>query len=104
MTALDALYFSVETVATVGYGDFTFVDQSPWLRWWAILLMLAGITTIALLMAFLADLAAWFLQVIADLANGSALVSVLPLAPGEDDLMPVLMAGSASDILLTAPA
>ncbi len=27
MSALDAMYFSVETVATVGYGDFNFIDQ-----------------------------------------------------------------------------
>lgn len=56
MSALDALYFSTETVATVGYGDFNFVDQDPWLRMWAIFLMLAGITTTAMLMAFLADM------------------------------------------------
>ena len=29
MSLLDALYFSTETVATVGYGDFNFIDQSP---------------------------------------------------------------------------
>jgi Trk K+ transport system NAD-binding subunit len=56
MSELDALYFSVETVATVGYGDFTFVDQQGWLRLWAIFLMIAGITSTAVLMAFLADL------------------------------------------------
>jgi Trk K+ transport system NAD-binding subunit len=55
MSALDALYFSVETVATVGYGDFNFVDQDWWLRLWAIFLMLAGITTTAVLMAYLAE-------------------------------------------------
>jgi Trk K+ transport system NAD-binding subunit len=55
MSALDALYFSVETVATVGYGDFNFVDQDWWLRVWAIFLMLSGITTTAVLMAYLAE-------------------------------------------------
>jgi Trk K+ transport system NAD-binding subunit len=56
MSLLDALYFSTETVATVGYGDFNFVEQAPWLRIWAIFLMIAGITTTAMLMAFLADM------------------------------------------------
>ncbi len=56
MSLLDALYFSTETVATVGYGDFNFIDQSPWLRMWAIFLMAAGVTTIAMMMAFLSDM------------------------------------------------
>ena len=56
MSLLDALYFSTETVATVGYGDFNFIDQSPLLRLWAIFLMAAGVTTIAMLMAFLSDM------------------------------------------------
>ena len=32
MTWVDALYFSTETIATVGYGDFNFSDQPTWLR------------------------------------------------------------------------
>ena len=56
MNLLDAWYFSTETVATVGYGDFSFVDQAPWLRVWAIFLMCAGITCTAVLMAFLTDM------------------------------------------------
>lgn len=56
MSLLDALYFSVETVATVGYGDFTFIGQVPWLRFYAIFLMIAGITSTAVLMSFLTDL------------------------------------------------
>jgi Trk K+ transport system NAD-binding subunit len=56
MSMLDALYFSTETVATVGYGDFNFIDQSPWLRMWAIFLMAAGVTTIAMMMALLSDM------------------------------------------------
>jgi Trk K+ transport system NAD-binding subunit len=55
MSVLDALYFSVETVATVGFGDFSFATQNPELRIWAIFLMLAGITTTAVLMAYVAD-------------------------------------------------
>jgi Trk K+ transport system NAD-binding subunit len=56
MSMLDALYFSTETVATVGYGDFNFVEQAPWLRFWAIFMMLAGITCTAVVMAFLAEM------------------------------------------------
>jgi Trk K+ transport system NAD-binding subunit len=55
MSPLDALYFSVETVATVGFGDFSFAQQGPALRIWAIFLMLGGITTTAVLMAYVAD-------------------------------------------------
>lgn len=55
MSALDALYFSTETVATVGYGDFNFSGQPWWLRVWAIMLMFAGLTTTGMIMAFLAE-------------------------------------------------
>jgi Trk K+ transport system NAD-binding subunit len=56
MTFIDALYFSAETIATVGYGDFSFIDQPTWLRVWGIALMFAGVTTTAILVAFIADL------------------------------------------------
>ncbi|RDH78972.1 potassium transporter TrkA [Mycolicibacterium moriokaense] len=55
MSWIDALYFSTETIATVGYGDFTFLDQPTWLRMFSILLMFAGVTTTAILVAFVAD-------------------------------------------------
>jgi Trk K+ transport system NAD-binding subunit len=55
MDWVDALYFSTETIATVGYGDFNFVDQPVWLRLFSILLMFAGVTTVAILVAFIAD-------------------------------------------------
>jgi Trk K+ transport system NAD-binding subunit len=56
MSWIDALYFSTETIATVGYGDFSFSEQSTWLRLFGILLMFAGVTTTAVVMAFVADL------------------------------------------------
>ena len=56
MGFIDALYFSTETIATVGYGDFSFVNQPTWLRLFSILLMFAGVTTTAILVAFIADL------------------------------------------------
>lgn len=40
----------------MGYGEFTFAHQSAWLRIFAVGLMFAGVTTTALLVAFLADL------------------------------------------------
>jgi Trk K+ transport system NAD-binding subunit len=55
MSWIDALYFSTETIATVGYGDFSFVHQPAWLRIWGIGLMFAGVTTTAILVAFIAD-------------------------------------------------
>lgn len=56
MSMLDGLYFSTETVATVGYGDFNFSLQPSWLRIWSIFLMFSGLTTTAIIMAFLAEL------------------------------------------------
>jgi Trk K+ transport system NAD-binding subunit len=56
MSFIDALYFSTETIATVGYGDFSFVNQPTWLRLFSIMLMFGGVTTTALLVAFIADL------------------------------------------------
>ncbi len=56
MTWLDALWFSSETITTVGFGDFSFAHQSAFLRLFAVGLMFAGVTITALLVAFLADL------------------------------------------------
>ncbi|MCV7426174.1 NAD-binding protein [Mycobacterium montefiorense] len=56
MTWVDALYFSTETIATVGYGDFSFLSQPTWLRLFSIMLMFGGLTTTAVLVAFIADL------------------------------------------------
>jgi Trk K+ transport system NAD-binding subunit len=56
MTWVDALYFSTETIATVGYGDFSFLAQPTWLRLFSIGLMFGGLMTTAVLVAFIADL------------------------------------------------
>ena len=56
MTVLDALYFTVETIATVGYGDFSFAAQAPWLRAFAIALMFCGVVLAAVLFALLTEL------------------------------------------------
>ncbi len=52
---VDAFYFTVETMTTTGYGDFSFVHQPTWLRMFAALLMLSGMIAIALLVSFVAD-------------------------------------------------
>ncbi|HTX95345.1 MAG TPA: NAD-binding protein [Mycobacterium sp.] len=56
MSWIDALYFASETITTVGYGDFSFAQQSTLLRLFAVGLMFAGVTVTAILVAFLADL------------------------------------------------
>ncbi|HPX35786.1 MAG TPA: NAD-binding protein [Mycobacterium sp.] len=52
---MDALYFSTETLATVGYGDFNFMNQPLWLRLWGVVMMLGGLATTAIVVAFVAD-------------------------------------------------
>src|SRR6202045_621871 len=52
---VDAFYFTVETMTTTGYGDFSFVHQPTWLRVFAAVMMFSGVTTTALLVAFVAD-------------------------------------------------
>ena len=56
MTWIDALYFTSETITTVGYGDFSFAQQTPWLRLFAVGLMFSGAIVTAILVAFIADL------------------------------------------------
>ncbi|MCU1649753.1 MAG: Calcium-gated potassium channel mthK, partial [Pseudonocardia sp.] len=56
MTVLDAIYFTVETIATVGYGDFSFAEQAPWLRTYAIALMMFGVVLAAIWFALLTQL------------------------------------------------
>jgi Trk K+ transport system NAD-binding subunit len=55
MSWIDAFYFTNETITTTGYGDFSFAKQPTWLRIYAAMLMLGGVTTTALLVAFVAD-------------------------------------------------
>src|SRR5215813_1067938 len=47
LSVLDAAYFAVETVTTVGYGDYSFRDQPAWLIAGATGLMLAGALFVA---------------------------------------------------------
>jgi Trk K+ transport system NAD-binding subunit len=56
MSWIDALYFVSETISTVGYGDFSFAQQSTSLRLFSVGLMFSGAIVTAILVAFLADL------------------------------------------------
>ncbi|PVU83065.1 potassium transporter TrkA [Cellulomonas sp. WB94] len=56
MTPLDALYFTAETIGTIGYGDFSFRAQPSWLRAYAVLLMVAGAVLVTLVYALLTNL------------------------------------------------
>lgn len=56
MDLVDALYTAVQTVVTVGYGDFPFGDQPVGLRIFDIVLMLVGTALVAVLFAQLTDL------------------------------------------------
>jgi Trk K+ transport system NAD-binding subunit len=56
MTVLDAIYFTVETIGTVGYGDFNFAEQAAWLRVYAIALMVFGVVLAAVWFALLTQL------------------------------------------------
>ncbi|CAM9505888.1 unnamed protein product [Chrysoparadoxa australica] len=50
MTVLDALYFCVATLTTVGYGDLT--PTSPWLKLFTCAFIIAGVAVVASLLAF----------------------------------------------------
>ncbi|MFA7323010.1 MAG: NAD-binding protein [Candidatus Nanopelagicales bacterium] len=55
MSPFDAVYFTSETIATVGFGDFYFRDQPTWLRLWAVILILMGATLVAVTTALLTN-------------------------------------------------
>ncbi len=56
MSVLDAAYFTVETITTVGYGDFSFRGEPWWLMTSGIGLMLAGAAFIAVFFALLTNI------------------------------------------------
>lgn len=55
MSWLDAVYFTSETITSVGFGDFSFAQQSSFLRIFAIALMFGGVIITAVVVASLAD-------------------------------------------------
>jgi Trk K+ transport system NAD-binding subunit len=52
---VDALYFTATTISTTGYGDYSFAEQSTWLRLWGVMMMLVGWAAGAFVIAFAAD-------------------------------------------------
>jgi len=56
ISMLDAVYFTVETVTTVGYGDFTFRGEPAWLVVFAIALMMSGALFVAVFFALVTNL------------------------------------------------
>lgn len=56
MSVVDALYFTVETIATIGYGDFSFREQPSALRVFAIALMLLGAALATVFFAMMTNL------------------------------------------------
>jgi len=56
ISLLDAVYFTVETVTTVGYGDYTFRGEPAWLVVFAILLMMAGALFVAVFFALVTNM------------------------------------------------
>jgi len=56
MSLLEAVYFTVETVTTVGYGDYTFRGEPSWLIVFAILLMMAGALFVAVFFALVTNM------------------------------------------------
>jgi Trk K+ transport system NAD-binding subunit len=56
ISLLQAVYFSVETVTTVGYGDYSFRGEPGWLVVFAIALMLTGALFVAVFFALLTDM------------------------------------------------
>jgi Trk K+ transport system NAD-binding subunit len=55
LDAFDSIYFTLETVATVGFGDFSFATQPKWLEVFAIFLILAGTTLVTVIFALLTN-------------------------------------------------
>ncbi len=56
ISLLDAIYFTVETVTTVGYGDFTFRGEPSWLVVFAVVLMMAGALFVAVFFALVTNM------------------------------------------------
>jgi Trk K+ transport system NAD-binding subunit len=52
---LSALYFTVETITTVGFGDFSFAHQPLWMEIFGIVLIIAGTTMISTIFALLTN-------------------------------------------------
>lgn len=56
ISLIDALYFTTETVTTVGYGDFSFREEPDWLVVFAIALMMTGALFVAVFFALVTNM------------------------------------------------
>lgn len=55
LPVLTSLYFTVETIATVGYGDYSFASQSSWLKVVGIAIIILGVSALTTLFALLTN-------------------------------------------------
>jgi len=55
LSILNSVYFTVETIATVGFGDFSFSHQPGWMEFFGILLIIAGTTLVTATFALLTN-------------------------------------------------
>jgi Trk K+ transport system NAD-binding subunit len=55
LSLISSAYFTVETIATVGFGDFSFSGQAVWLEVFGICLMVAGTTLVTVILALLTN-------------------------------------------------
>ncbi len=63
MTTLTALYFTVETISTVGFGDFSFSNQSNALEVFGIILIAGGATLLTTVFALITNvLVSWRIE------------------------------------------
>jgi Trk K+ transport system NAD-binding subunit len=56
ISLLESVYFTVETVTTVGYGDYTFRGEPAWLIIFAVGLMITGALFVAVFFALLTNM------------------------------------------------
>ncbi len=60
---LNSLYFTVETISTVGYGDFSFVHQAAWMEVFGIVLIAAGAALLTAVFALITNvLVSWRIE------------------------------------------
>jgi Trk K+ transport system NAD-binding subunit len=56
LSFVSSVYFTVETIATVGFGDFSFASQPVWLEIFGVCLILAGTTLVTTIFALLTNM------------------------------------------------
>jgi Trk K+ transport system NAD-binding subunit len=63
MSILTSLYFTVETISTVGFGDFSFANQSTFLLLFGIVLIAGGATLLTTVFALITNvLVSWRIE------------------------------------------